>query len=220
MKQVIIVVLVIAAIIGGAVFAANRKEAQQPQDQTSNNYYGQEEGKITLTEYGDFQCPGCASMYPTLKEVKEKYKDQIRFEFRHFPIVTSHPNAMSAHLAAQAAAAQGKFWEMHDKIYETQSGWSQDSSPAAILRGYAEELGLDMEKYDSDLAASQTISIVNADTELGREKGISATPSFAIDGEKIETPANSLEAFSEVIDNTIKAKSEAAGDAENSESEQ
>ncbi len=215
MKQVIIAVLIVLAIIGSAVIISkNKEDAQAPESKLSNNFYGLEDGKITLTEFGDFQCPGCASMYPTIKEVKEKYKDQIRFEFRHYPIVNIHPNAMSAHLAAQAAASQGMFWEMHDQIYSTQSVWSRDSNPGSIFEGYAEELGLDIDKYRNSLKASETIGTVNADTELGRSQGITGTPAFQIDGENIDTPANSVEAMSEVIDNAIKAKSDSGVETE------
>jgi protein-disulfide isomerase len=132
MKQIIIIVLVVVAIITGAMFLG--KDSETTVDATgSNNWYGQENGVITLTEYADFQCPACAQFAPLVSQVKEQFKDQIRFEFKHFPLVQIHPNATSAHRASQAAANQNKFWEMHDLLYQNQDSWSSVSSPASTF---------------------------------------------------------------------------------------
>ncbi len=217
MKQAIIFILVIVGIIGGAIFVSNRNKSSETGATGSDNYYGKADGIVTVTEFGDFQCPGCGSFYPTVKEVKEKFKDQIRFEFKHFPIISLHPNAMAGHRAAQAAANQGKFWDMHDQIYATQSSWSTSDNAASIFEGYAEQLGLDMEKYRTDVAASQTLDIINADISEGQGKGVTGTPSFFIDGVNVETSEiGSADAFSKKIQEAIDAKKDSQDSSDNS----
>ncbi len=117
MKQVIIAVLAVVAIIGGAVFLGKEEEAT---GQVSNYIYGKADSSVKIIEFGDFECPACGFFYPIVKEVKEKYKDQISFQFRHFPLVQSHRNALASHRAAEAAGKQGKFYEMHDLLYGNQ----------------------------------------------------------------------------------------------------
>lgn len=213
MKQVVITILVVAGIIAGAVLLGKEDEAVGA---LSNNFYGQEDGIITVVEYGDFECPACASFFPIVSQVKEAYKDQIRFEFRHFPLVQIHPNAQAAHRAAEAAAKQGKFWEMHDLLYARQASWNGNntspngisSSPTLIFEGYAEELELDIEQYRTDTASSDVLGTINADVAKGKQEGVGGTPSFFIDGEKIEDTATiaSVDQFSALIDEAIASK--------------
>lgn len=207
MKQVIIAVLVVVGIIGAAVLLSGGEDTTGAE---SNNYYGQENGVVTVTEYADFQCPGCGSFYPLVKQIKEDFKDQVRFEFKHFPLVTIHPNAVAAHRASEAASRQGKFWEMHDLLFEQQNTWNTVSSPADIFRGYAEQLGLNMDQYDMDVNSADVLSTINADTAKGKSAGVSGTPSFFIDGVVVESPTttiNSVELFSAKIQEAIDAKS-------------
>lgn len=214
MKQVIIAVLVVVGIIGLAVAFSGD---DQVEGTGSNHFYGQESGIVTVTEYADFQCPGCASFFPIIDEIKEQFKDQIRFEFKHFPLVTIHPNAVAAHRAAEAAGRQGKFWEMHDLLYERQSSWSTITNPSDVFRGYAEQLDLDMEQYDSEVNSAEILSTINADTSQGKNLGVSGTPSFFIDGESIPDPTttiNTVEAFSARIQEAIDAKTDSGEQTE------
>lgn len=159
---------------------------------------------VTLIEYGDFQCPGCGGWHPILKQLEESYKDHVRFVFRHFPIRTNHPNAQSAALSAEAAGKQGKFWEMHDKLFETQPGWRQlTGNQQKLFESYAEELELDMKQFRSDYAASETALRINRDLDSGRILGVTGTPSFILNGKKIETPAR-MEDFAKILDREIK----------------
>jgi len=206
MKQIIIAVVVIVGIIVGATLIGGDSEVVTAE--TSNNFYGQEEGVITLTEYADFQCPACGGFYPIISQVKEQFQDQVRFEFKHFPLVQIHPNATAAHRAAQAAANQDKFWEMHDRLFEQQQSWSQTNSPADVFKEYARDLGLDMEQYDAEVGTSETLAVINADISLARKKGVSSTPTFYIDGEQIEdlNALSTVQGFSAVIQAAIDAK--------------
>lgn len=207
MKQTLIIVAIVVAIVVGAVLLG-KKDDTITSTQGSNNWYGQENGVVTLTEYGDFQCPACGQFFPIVAQVKELFKEQIRFEFKHFPLVQIHPNATAAHRAAQASANQNKFWEMHDMLYQRQTSWTNSTNPTAVFEGYARELGLDMNAYNTDTAASQTLGIINFDIDSGKSQNVSGTPTFFIDGVKVEDTASiaSVESFSQVIQAAIEAK--------------
>lgn len=213
MKQVIIAVLAVVVIIGGAVFLGKDEEAT---GQVSNYVYGKSDSTVKVIEFGDFECPACGFFFPIVKEVKEKYKDQISFQFRHFPLVQSHRNALASHRAAEAAGKQGKFYEMHDLLYENQEDWNGPSSRDAvgiptenaikIFEGYAEQLGLDMVKFRADVADSSTSGTINADTAEGKSQyQITGTPTFIINGKKIEDTAtiDTVEEFSKLIDEAL-----------------
>jgi protein-disulfide isomerase len=206
LKQIIIAVVLIVGIIGGAILLGGDDEATV--GAVSNNYYGNENGIVTVTEYADFQCPACASFFPIVSQIKEQFTDDVKFEFRHFPLVQIHPNATTAHRAAQAAANQGKFWEMHDLLFERQQAWSQITNPTAVFEEYARELNLDIDIYKTDAASSATLAVINADIDLGKENNVNSTPTFLIDGEVIEDAASisSVEGFATLIQEAIDAK--------------
>jgi protein-disulfide isomerase len=140
---------------------------------------GSPDAAVTLVEYGDYECPYCGAAYPIVKQVQERMGDRLRFVFRNFPISTSHPHAEQAAEAAEAAAAQGRFWEMHDLLYENQRRL-EDSD----LRGYAEQLGLDAQAFEQDLADHVHAARVHEDFMSGVRSGVNGTPSFYINGVK------------------------------------
>ena len=218
MKQIIIIVLVVVGIIGGAV-ALSGKEEVTP-SVLSNNYYGQESGVITITEFADFQCPACAGFFPIVSQIKEQYQDRVRFELRHFPLVQIHPNATAAHRAAQAASNQGKFWEMHDLLYQRQQSWNTSNNPTGVFEQYAQELGLDMTQYRAEVGSSDVLSRINGDLDEGKRLGVTGTPTFFIDGERIEdlTSISTVESFSALIDQKIAEKTTQATGAESPQS--
>ena len=207
-RFVIILIACVAVFLGLIVFI--KKDASAPSDgqavAASNHVQGAGTSGVTLVEYGDFQCAACGAFYPLLKEVKAKYGDQITFQLRHFPIVSIHPNTMSAHRAAEAAGMQDKFWEMHDLLYERQSAWSDSNNPSAIFKGYAEEIGLDVDRYNTDLVKTEIGSIIQEDLKAGKALDVTATPGFVLDGKLIETNPRSVEDFSKLIDEAIAAR--------------
>ena len=208
-RRFVLILLACLTLFVGLVFFL-KKDASAPSggqsDATSNHVQGEGTSGIALVEYGDFQCPACGAYYPIVKQVKEHYGDQITFQFRNFPIVSAHPNAMSAHRAAEAAHMQGKFWEMHDLLYENQESWSSSSNPAAIFRSYAEDLGLDLERYTTDLAREEVADTIQADLQAGKDIGVAATPGFILDGKLIANNPRSLEDFIKLIDEAIADK--------------
>lgn len=172
--------------------------------QEDDHVYGNREAEVVLIEYGDFQCPACASYYPIIKEVKEEFKDDIAFVFRHFPLISLHPNAFSASRAAEAAGNQGKFWEMHDTLFETQSSWGQlTSNQQRLFEKYAEDLELDGTQFSADFSSSAVADRINRDVASAKQFDATSTPTFVLNGEKIENPGGK-EAFVTLIKEALE----------------
>jgi protein-disulfide isomerase len=142
---------------------------------------GPKEAPVTLVEYGDFECPFCGQAYGDLKEIEAEMGPRLRFVFRNFPLVTAHAHAESAALSAEAAAAQGRFWEMHDRLFE-----NQDALEIENLVEYARSVGLDVRQFIDDLKAGRFLSKVKEDFMSGVRSGVSGTPGFFINGAKYE----------------------------------
>lgn len=203
----IILAVIIVGFFGFAMFGKSDKNNAgdgSAASKGSSNYYGKEDSPVTITEFVDFQCEACYAYYPYVKQVKEQYKDQVRFQVRYFPITSGHQFAMQAARTAEAAARQGKFWEMHDKLFEGQKQWEQTKDPTSYFDGYAKDIGLDMTKYKADFASSDVNAVVNKDLADVKTLGGSGTPTFAINGKKVENPGATAEALSKMIDNALK----------------
>ena len=136
-------------------------------------------GAVELTQFADFECPYCRDAAPSLARVLQRLDGRVRLRFRHFPIVAKHPHAERAALAAEAAAAQGRFWEMHDLLYGHQKALED-----ADLVGYAAELGLDVDRFTADMDDPAIAAAVEEDRAAGVEAGVQSTPAFFIDGRR------------------------------------
>jgi len=132
---------------------------------------------IALVEYGDYECPYCGEAYPIVKAIQERLGDRVCFAFRNFPLVNSHPYAEHAAEAAEAAGAHGRFWEMHDLLYE-----NQDALEDEYLARYAATLGLDAERLIKEVLAGTNAARVREDFRSGARHGVNGTPSFFING--------------------------------------
>lgn len=161
---------------------------------------GSAQAKVKVVEFGDFQCPACGTAHPIVKQIIENNKDKIYFVFRNFPLAL-HLNARDAARAAEAAGEQGKYWEMHDKLYETQSEWSEASNPADIFKKYAQEMGLDLKKYEEDF--DKVLGRINVDVALGDKAGIDSTPTFFINNVRYPGVI-AAERFQQLIDEASK----------------
>jgi len=140
---------------------------------------------LKLVEFGDYQCPACAVYHPFVKQLLSDFPGKINFVYRHFPLPI-HKNAVISAYAAEAAGVQGKFWEMHNKIYETQNVWSNSESPADTFVTYAADLGLNIDKFLTDIDSETVKSIVKRGLSDGNLAGINSTPTFFLDG--VEMP--------------------------------
>lgn len=154
---------------------------------------GNENAKVVLIEYADYQCPGCGTTAPTVKSLTEKYRDSMLLIFRNYPITTSHPNARVAAATAEAAGLQGKFWEMHSLLFEKQSEWSNASvnDRLGIFLSYGDQLGLNREQLEKDIASENIKRKIDFDTAIGRVQNITGTPTFFLNGKSLN--ANELE---------------------------
>lgn len=161
--------------------------ALKPPVGTSDHKQGGEKASIVIVEYGDYQCPHCKAAHPVIKKIEEIFGDQIQFVFRNFPLQQAHNFAMVAAQAAEAAAQQNKFWEMHDAIYE-----HQDQLSDAFLFYLAEQIDLDVDQFQVDLEARQIVKKVEEDFESGVRSGVNGTPSFFVNGEKFDGAASDL----------------------------
>jgi protein-disulfide isomerase len=142
---------------------------------------GRPDAPVTLLEYGDYQCPYCGAAHPIVKALQRHLGDNLRFVFRHFPLATIHEYAEGAAEAAEAAGAQGKFWQMHDTLFENQPALDFDS-----LVGYAEDLGLELERFTTQLENRVYASRVREDFLSGVRSGVNGTPTFFINGRRHE----------------------------------
>jgi protein-disulfide isomerase len=138
---------------------------------------GAPDATVTLVEYGDYECPYCGAAYPIVKQVQEAMGDGLRFVFRNFPITTAHPHAEQAAEAAEAAAAQGRFWPMHDLLYE-----NQQRLEAEDLLAYAGQLGLDAARFKSEFDEHVHAPRVHEDFMSGVHSGVNGTPTFYVNG--------------------------------------
>ena len=148
-----------------------------PVNKERDHIQGSADAAVTLVEYGDYECPYCGAAYPIIKEVQARMGRRLRFVFRNFPITTSHPHAEQAAEAAEAAATQGKFWQMHDLLYANQRRLRDQD-----LRAYAEKLGLDVERFDKELAEHVHAERIHEDFLSGVRSGVNGTPTFYING--------------------------------------
>ena len=143
----------------------------------ADHYLGPSHAPVTIVEYGDFECPNCKQAAPAVKLLLQRFAGRVRLVWRNFPLEEVHPHALQAALAAEVAAGQGKFWPMHDLLFD-----SQRHLKPPQLRGYAERLELDMLRYDADMADTVYLQRVREDIESGRASGVRATPTFYVNG--------------------------------------
>lgn len=165
---------------------------------------GTPSAKVTIVEFGDFQCPACGAVNPIVKKVIADYQDKIYFVFRNFPL-PMHPNALVSAEAAYAAGLQGKFWEMESMLYESQLEWSEKSGdePRKIMRSYAEKLDLDMTKFNESLDSNAGAEKIQKDQNDGYQLGVDSTPTFFINGEKF-SGSMSYDQFKKLIDDRLR----------------
>jgi protein-disulfide isomerase len=151
----------------------------KPTVNSNDHIQGADTALLELVEYGDYQCPHCGHAYPIIKKVQRELGADLKFIFRNFPLSEIHPDAFNAAVTTEAAALQGKYWEMHDIIFENQRALSIES-----LFSYAAKIGLDLERFKEDIQKTDIVSKVEQDFESGIRSGVNGTPSFFIGGKK------------------------------------
>lgn len=159
---------------------------------------------VLLEEYSDFQCPQCGRMHTIVKELQAKYPAQLRVGFRHLPLQTIHRHARESARAAEAAAAQGRFWEMHDLLYENQETWSKAESARPLFVSYAQRLGLDTARFQQDIDSSTVSMGVVGDERRATSLRVGATPTFFINGRELKfEESNTLEKLGAAVERAL-----------------
>lgn len=186
-------VVVAAGLLWYAVFSLNKPAPAAPQPAANAQLVREDSHRLTspavekaqLVEFLDFECESCRAAHPLVEELKEEYGDRITFVNRYFPL-PGHRNSGTAALAVEASAQQGKYREMTAKLFETQTEWGgKQDSQAPVFRGYAEELGLDLARYDAAVGDEKTRERIRKDVVDGTALGVKGTPTFFLNGKKL-----------------------------------
>ncbi len=165
---------------------------------------------VTLEEFGDYQCPPCGALHPTLKKLKQEFGPNLNFVFRNLPLTAIHKNALAAAQAAEAARMQDRFWEMHDFLYENQDLWKDDINPQAVFLKQAADLGLDTARFRRDMADKQVQMRIEADADAATQFGVSGTPTIFIDGLQLRPEVTNPEGIRKGIQEMIRRQTSPA----------
>lgn len=215
-KNIVIAVILIG-IVGFGIYALTRPDTSSKADTSSSeipkveadksklvngNSLGNENAKVTISEFGDYQCPACAQFNKILnQDVLPKYGDKVRLVFLNYPLPI-HKNAKLAAQAAEASALQGKFWQMHDLLYDRQEDWERENNPNKKFEGYAKEIGLNLDQFKNDLDSQKVKDIIIQQMALGNAFNVPGTPTFFVNGELIET-SKGAESLNQAIDKIL-----------------
>lgn len=194
-------VLLLGYFIFNSMAPIPEEEKDKPLDKPAATDWikGNPNAAVVIIEYSDLQCPACRAYQPLVKQMAEEYGDRIAVVYRHFPLKQIHLQATLAAQAAEAAGLQGKFWEMHDLLFEKQAEWSGNGRARTMMADYAKDLGLNVNQFKRDLFSKQVKALVNADYMSGLTAGVNATPTFYLNGDKIKNPQGPEE-FKSLID--------------------
>lgn len=180
--------------------AALELYAKAPAGAQPPNTLGPTTATVTVEEFADYQCPTCASVHTKMKEINSLYSGRIKFVFRSFPLTQIHKNAYDAAVAAEAAGQQGKYWAMQDQLFTNQKTWSDSSEARKIFDEYAQKIGLDVAKFQTDMAGLITKNRVDADLARGRALAITGTPTIYINGNKLAFEQMDVNPMRQIID--------------------
>ena len=192
----IIVVLILGLFSFLVINNKNKKtptvEGDNTKIQASDHVLGSKDAKVVVIEYGDYQCPSCGVWQPKVEELETKTGQDFAFVFRNFPITTAHKNATAAARAAEAASKQDKFWEMNKLLYANQNSWAASDQPEDVFNKYAGELNLNVDQFKTDYEGSGVLDKINFDRDLAVKQGVEGTPTFFLNGTKLEgiNPSN------------------------------
>jgi protein-disulfide isomerase len=160
---------------------------------------GNASSTVTLVEYSDFQCPACRAYAGMIKQLEGEFGGKIAFIYRNFPLYQIHPNADLAARAAESAGRQGKFWEMHDVLFDRQDVWAKLLNPTGKFVEYATELGLNAEQFKKDIENEEIAKSIADDYQSGTKIGVTGTPTFVFNGVKIPRNPDSIDAFRAIL---------------------
>jgi protein-disulfide isomerase len=207
MKPVIVIILAVGVAAGAAVFLS-RGSDQPTEASTTPDHVNIKEGghirgpqkaQLTLIEFGDYQCPSCGAYHPVVKEILNRYPQQLKLEFHHFPLIQIHPNSFAAAKAVEAAGEQNHYWEMHDALFEYQAQWADKPDPKPVFEAIANRVGINgailVQTMDSPAIQARILK----DIERGQDVKIEAVPTFFLNGERLHVSL-SIDDFVQTIE--------------------
>jgi len=207
-----IVLAVVGVIVAGAMSGGVNSNANQnfvattaPAITASDWTMGDPNAKVSLIEYGDFECPACGQYYPIVTQLLQSYGNKVRFVFRNFPLYSIHPDAGISAQAAEAAGLQGKFWDMYNTLYSKQTSWVSIAPNEVVSKafdGYAQSIGLDVKKFDADLNAASVLAKIQNDVSGANSAQVDHTPTFFVNLKQIPNPT-SYNDFKATIDQAL-----------------
>jgi protein-disulfide isomerase len=207
------IILILAGLAAGASLWLGKRPESRPESRPEKNsasvpvsghMRGDAAAPATLLEYGDYECSPCGSFEPIIKKLLEKYPGALKLEFRHFPLTRLHPNALLAAKAAEAAADQGQFWMMHDRLMSSRSEWTKNPAAESLFIDMAKELGLDVESFRKAVGSPETEARILKGAAQAERDGITAAPTFYLNGKKIEQASIDFDAFDKLIIDELK----------------
>lgn len=213
-KWVVILVssiLFLTLFVGTILLAKQKKKQEAIQANTSREFSdvgwirGNATAGATLTEFADFQCPACRAYHPLVKTLLETYPQDLKVQYKQFPIFSIHKNAIEAGVAAEAAGRQGKFFELGDILYEKQLEWENEPKPQEKFLEYAKSIKLDMDKFKKDIEDKALKDRIETMRAEGIKNGVNSTPTFFINGKKITENPKDLSEFQKIIDEALKS---------------
>jgi protein-disulfide isomerase len=167
------------------------------------NFLGAPNAAVTVEEFADFQCPSCGATHPVMKQIQGIFGQRIKFIFRHFPLPI-HDKAYDAAAAAEAAGMQGKFWDMYNLLFTNQQTWSADPNYKQVFKGYAEKIGLDVDRWENDAAGMAARSRIDEDIKRGKALNINSTPTVFINGKSVPYPDMNVPTMQNLIEEALK----------------
>lgn len=216
--------IIIIAVFGSMVTvawywkrSATRSPLAVPQNSRSQNQsaiqpgavpahtLGSPDAPVMLEEFGDFQCAACGTLHSTINDMKQAFGPRVVIVFRQFPLVNLHANAMAAARAAEAAAIQNKFWQMHDVLFENQKDWRDAADPKPTFQQYAARLGLDTARFQSDMMSQAVDQRIALDRERGRWIGVNSTPTVFMNGREVALDSLSTDRLRQLINSELSA---------------
>lgn len=189
------------AYLGGSGFQNPTGSTLDVAVTSTDHIKGPETAKVTLVEYSDFECPACAQYESLVREVTKAFPNDMRLVYRHFPLQAAHPKAMIAAQASEAAGKQGKFWEMHDLLFDKHGEWTVSEDVEKLFDSYATNLGLSKEQFQKDISEASIREKINADYVSAVKFGVNGTPTFYLNGKHIIP--KSLDEFKSLVQEAI-----------------
>jgi protein-disulfide isomerase len=217
-KPIVVIVLAVVLAAGIAVYWSRQTTAASGETSSKTtsdslpgggHIRGKASAPVTLVEFGDYQCPSCGFYHPIVDELLRRSPDKVKLEFHHYPLIQMHPHALAAAMAVEAAGDQGKYWEMHDLVYDHQKEWAAMPNPESEFLAFATQLGLDANRFMQSVKSPDVENRILEDIKRGSNAKVGGTPTFFINGRSIDPLPMGVDEFAKIIDDALPTSNQA-----------